>query len=282
MKNVSLSPELLKVLRQADMPTEQYMNQKYSKNQIVLHHTASGGTALGDINYWNKTKERVATFVVIDRDGTIYQCFNSEMWAAHIGAALPGNRIPTNFIRNGMNYDRHSIGIEVDNWGYLTKGEDGKFRSWTKEVVPEDRVVTYKDKFRGHMYYEKYTDAQIESLRLLLEYLCEKYEIPADYNDDIFAINYRALNMKPGIFTHCSYRSDKTDIHPQPEMISMLKSLTGMEEETEESEEEVIVEDNEPETTDVHVDSDLDESEESGDEVTEDSEENAGDSEEQA
>jgi hypothetical protein len=39
-----------------------------------------------------------------------------------------------------------------------------------------------------------------------------------DLNDD-------ALNGKNGIFTHVSYRADKSDMHPQPELVEMLKGL---------------------------------------------------------
>ena len=35
-----------------------------------------------------------------------------------------------------------------------------------------------------------------------------------------------ALLGTPGIYTHNSYRRDKTDISPQPNMINMLRSLS--------------------------------------------------------
>jgi len=34
-----------------------------------------------------------------------------------------------------------------------------------------------------------------------------------------------ALDGKAGIWTHVSYRYDKSDCHPQPELINMLKTL---------------------------------------------------------
>ena len=42
-------------------------------------------------------------------------------------------------------------------------------------------------------------------------------------NDNIKSTN--ALKGLPGVYTHNSYRKDKTDISPQPKMIAMLESL---------------------------------------------------------
>jgi len=42
---------------------------------------------------------------------------------------------------------------------------------------------------------------------------------------ELFDICEGAIMGKPGIYTHNSYRTDKSDIHPQPEMIQMLNTL---------------------------------------------------------
>jgi hypothetical protein len=70
-----------------------------------------------------------------------------------------------------------------------------------------------------------YTDAQIESTRQLLVYLCDQYKIPKDYQSIIFDIDKRALRGEAGIFTHNSVRKDKSDIYPCPRMIAMLENL---------------------------------------------------------
>ena len=43
-------------------------------------------------------------------------------------------------------------------------------------------------------------------------------------------ISENALSGQPGIFTHTSVRSDKTDCHPQPELVRMLIELDKEEE----------------------------------------------------
>ena len=62
-------------------------------------------------------------------------------------------------------------------------------------------------------------------MRELVRELCARHDIPTAYNPDMWELSKRALTGTPGIFAHCSYRTDKSDIHPQPEMLTMLKSL---------------------------------------------------------
>ena len=119
-----------------------------------------------------------------------------------------------------------SIGIEVDSWGGLKFDTSiNGWRSYTGTIVPTDRVQTYDKKFRGYSGFEKYTPEQIESVRQLLVFWGESYSIPLDYNSDMWDISKKALDGWSGVFTHASYRSDKSDMHPQPELIEMLKGL---------------------------------------------------------
>jgi N-acetyl-anhydromuramyl-L-alanine amidase AmpD len=198
-----------------------YVKVAFPKNQITLHHTVSGEGIGGDISWWLNDGKRIGTPILIARDGTIHQTFSSKYWAYHLGENGKDHaKLGLKYRRNDM----ESIGIEIDSWGGLTK-KDGKWYSCTGVLVEQENVQEYPEGFRGFYGYEKYTDAQIESLAKLLMFFSEKYLIPLDYNDDIWDINPRALSGKKGVYTHVSYRSDKSDCHPQPELIEMLKSL---------------------------------------------------------
>jgi hypothetical protein len=119
-----------------------------------------------------------------------------------------------------------SIGIEIDSWGGLKFDTSiNEWRSSTGTIVPKDRVEVYDKKFRGYSGFEKYTPEQIESVRQLLVYWGKVYDIPLDYNDCMWNISKKALSGWSGIFSHVSFRSDKSDAHRQPELIEMLKSL---------------------------------------------------------
>ena len=82
--------------------------------------------------------------------------------------------------------------------------------------------------FRNYRYYHKYRSEQIESVNKLLVYWGDKYGIPIKYlGDELFSdeLDRRALAGEPGVYAHCSVRYDKSDINPQSQMVSMLKTL---------------------------------------------------------
>lgn len=211
-----------------DFPTSQYVQEKTRKTQIVLHHTVSGPGVSGDIGWWKSTSERVATHFVIDREGLIYQLFDLEHWAWHLGltnAHFQKAHVPYRKL------DPTSVGIEIDSWGFMEKRADGTFTPWgmagKARPVPADKVHEYcaANLWRGKQYYEKYTPAQISALAKLLPWLCCELGIPKQYNVDMWGLSANALSGKPGIWTHASYRPDKSDCHPQPELCKMLQNL---------------------------------------------------------
>ena len=205
-----------------DFPDNQYVREETNKKQIVLHHTVSGQGVDGDIAWWRQTVERIGTAIIINWDGKIYQCFSSKYWAYHLGA---GNK----------NLDMHSIGIEIDAWGGLVRHNrlwypakwDEKLKRHVANttIKPITNVQTYEQGYRGFYGFEKYTDVQIEAVRQLLVYWGERYKIPLEYNEDMWDVSSKALAGQSGVWTHNSYRKDKNDCHPQPELIEMLKSL---------------------------------------------------------
>ncbi len=197
-----------------DFPESQYYKEEFKKELIVLHHTASGSGAEGDINHWASNIEHVATSHILNRDGSVCQLYNSKYWAHHIGCTHPNNR----------KLNQISIGLEIDSWGILT-WRDGKFYTYTDKVIPEANVIEYDKSFRGGRFFERYTPEQIESTRLLLLHWGKTYGIPLDNNEDMWDLSNRAFSCTPGIWGHTSFRKDKSDIHPQPEMIEMLKGL---------------------------------------------------------
>jgi N-acetyl-anhydromuramyl-L-alanine amidase AmpD len=206
----------LPIINTLSFPEDQYYKEVFDKKIIVLHHTASGKGSDGDYRHWLSNKERVATSQIINHDGTCTQLFNSSFWGHHIGCTHANNRL----------LNQISIAIEIDSWGGLTWNEGSKtFHTYTGAKIDKSKVIEYEKSFRGFRFFERYTPEQIESVRLLLLFWGEKYKIPLDYNEDMWDVSARALNCTHGIWAHTSYRKDKSDIHPQPEMIEMLKGL---------------------------------------------------------
>jgi N-acetyl-anhydromuramyl-L-alanine amidase AmpD len=210
---------------QVEFPDDQYFREQTDKKQIVLHHTVSGQGVDGDIAWWRQTVERIGTAIIVGWDGKIYQCFSTKYWAHHLGTHAANNTA----------LNKASIGIEIDAWGALMesggKWYPVKWDDVAKKNIPNttikaiQNVQLYPAGFKGFYGFEKYTDAQIDAVKKLLIFWNEKYGIPLDYNEGMWAISNVALSGKAGVWTHVSFREDKSDCHPQKELIDMLKSL---------------------------------------------------------
>lgn len=217
-------------ITQYPIPQEQYIFEETSKKQIFLHHTAGNQDPYGVYKDWNNNPERIATCVVIGGkpkktdihiDGQIIQGYSSKYWAYHLGLKESTFH---NFNLPYKSLDKYAIGLEICSWGQLTY-KNNKFYNFIGKAVANEEVIELDTPFRGYKYFHNYTDAQIQSVKELLLYWKNKYNIPLTYNKDIFDVNARALKGESGVFTHCSVRYDKVDIYPHPKLIEMLKTL---------------------------------------------------------
>lgn len=221
---------ILDKITMVPLAADQYFPDETKKTQIYIHHTAGNPDPYSVFKWWASTPDRVATAFIIGgkptkdgvnwKDGDIVQVFGSGKWAHHLGLKKEHLRSKSNTELN-----KCSIGIEICSWGQVTMSAKG-YLTYTNNVLFGNDVVKYDNKFRGFNYYQAYTQPQLSNLYDLLQFLCQKWNIPKEYKGDaIFDINADALNGVPGIYTHVSVRPDKNDCHPQPELISVLKSL---------------------------------------------------------
>lgn len=213
-----LRPINLDKIELVDFPVDQYFPEEYKKKQIVLHHTVSGPSVRGDLETWIKDKRKIATCIIIDGGGVPYQLFSSKYWAGHLGA---GN----------SDLDKHSIGIEIDNWGWLKPTSvSNHWQTFYGNIIKSKDVIHYTNGFRGYEYYERYKNSQLRTLGELLLYWNKRYDISLKYHEDMWDVSQRALSGTEGIWSHVSYRpaSEKTDVHPQHSLITMLKTLDSL------------------------------------------------------
>lgn len=213
----------------------EWFEQYVEKNAIYLHHTAGLHRPDYTIGWWERDNEpgklmRVGTSFVIGRksidgdstfDGVTYRAFKEIYWAHHLGTKLGQNRL----------FNQKSIGIEICSLGPLSKAGDGTFlfkSNNTKIEVPRSEVCELDREWRGHRYFQKYTDKQIDECERLILTLAKIFDIPLGdirYDRSWFEIDPRAEDGAPGLWTHCNVRKDKTDCFPQPEFIDMLNGL---------------------------------------------------------
>jgi N-acetyl-anhydromuramyl-L-alanine amidase AmpD len=194
---------------------QEYFTETVKKDKIVIHHTAGSGIAQNVHHGWNSDGQRIGTPFLIDAAGRIFRMFDEENgWAWHLGV---GSKV----------VDSSAIGIELTNWGWLNRVGD-RYTTYVNSTVPASNVVEYSKPFRGYRFYEKYTDAQISSLKVLLKHLTNKYNITFNkgrFDEKEGWFDVRSDARGAGIWNHTNYRRDKWDMHPQKELIDMLNSL---------------------------------------------------------
>jgi N-acetyl-anhydromuramyl-L-alanine amidase AmpD len=208
------------------------------KKQLYIHHTAGSRIARFVVDGWESDKRRkvsadgtneleVATAFVIGghserwktTDGEILRAFPEYYWAHHLGTKR----------RNNFYLNAHSIGIEICSYGGLIENRAGEIVTTYGQSVKDSEIYDHGTKFRGYRYFQKYTDAQLESLRKLILQLEKQYpglEIKRGiYNTEWFEYNEEAATGERGLWTHTNVRKDKSDCFPQPELIQVLNSL---------------------------------------------------------
>jgi len=180
-----------------EFPTNQYVREVQNKTQVVLHHTVSGSKAKGVANYWKSDTKRISTCMIIDNKGVPFQLFSSKYWGFHLG--IKKKVFKANNIVYYKRLDKNTIGVELTNWGGLHMIDDELYTVYGSKF--NGTYVYYEDGYRGFNYFERYTNAQIETLRELLLYWNKRYDISLEYNTDIWDVTTRALKGYSGIFT---------------------------------------------------------------------------------
>lgn len=231
--STDLSESIIPKMDLYQLPKDEYFQTETKKEYIFLHHTAGWNNPYTTIKNWaDDDRGKIATKYVIGginpktsdmlHDGVIVQSFPENGYAWHLGAV-------------DQYMHQHSIGIEICNFGWLTKS-GVNFYTYTNTLVNKAMVCELGYEFRGYRYWHRYSDKQISAVKELLLYLSKIHKI-----DLSIGIIDRLNRMGPsealdtyteaktgkvkGLLSHTSVRSDKTDIFPQVEMIQMLKSI---------------------------------------------------------
>lgn len=223
-------------ITKVNFPGNQYVQTPTAKDIFVIHHSAGWDNASDMYHHWaNDSQGRVATAYGIVNDGTIYQGFDTRYWAYALYVNHAKNLVDLKYktSKNDERLNSRAIQVEICNWGAL-ENVKGKFYAWpaketnnysAKYEVPKEKVIYYHTPFRGSHWYERYTDQEIASLRQLILHHHQQDGLDLTYNPDMWDVSNRALEGTPGIWAHVSYRTNKSDAHPQPELIKMLQEL---------------------------------------------------------
>lgn len=201
----------VQIIKSKLLKSNQYYPVAQKKKRIFLHHTA-GASASSSINWWNEKPDHIAAPYLIERDGTIIEAFDPKYWAYALG--VPG----------GTDMEKESIHIEICNYGGLSE-MNGKYYIFGNKLneMPKEKVQVYKKDHRGFKAFEKYTEAQIKSTIKLIDYIIKEFKISIS---DVENFWYFGAKTK-GLQSHTTVRKDKSDIHPQPELIKAIYDYFG-------------------------------------------------------
>ena len=128
--------------------------------------------------------------------------------------------------------NRHSVGIEINNFGYLKEGN----KTYAGQTAHESQICKLPEAFRGFLDWHNYSEKQIEALKLLLLFIAERDNIDLRIGlvqwikkygpNKAFEFQEDAYYGKvKGLLTHTNVRRDKFDCYPHPDLIDMLLSL---------------------------------------------------------
>lgn len=130
---------------------------------LVMHYTA-GGSASESINWLANPDAKASAHIVIARDGSITQMvdFNRKAW--HAGESTWKGV-------DGLN--SHSIGIELDGFGFLGSAGPGKWKFRSTSIADSEVVVAThkfgKPKGGWPRYPQKQLDVALELAALLVK-----------------------------------------------------------------------------------------------------------------
>ena len=213
------------------LPKGEYLEGPIENQYIFLHHTAGNNNPYKTVDQWGRdTRGKIATEFVLggknhkngddEHDGVMIQAFPEKCQGWHLGTTGSGR----------MN--RHSVGLEICNMGYLT--DDNK--TYVGSRCTPTEITTLEKPFRGHLKWHSYTEEQIKATEQWIRYVGERDQIDIRKGlqefikkhgaQEAFGFQENAYYGKvKGLLTHTNVRRDKSDCYPHPDLVDMIMSL---------------------------------------------------------
>jgi N-acetylmuramoyl-L-alanine amidase len=157
-----------------------------TRRLLVIHFT-SGMSAQSSIDFWKSREAKGAcAHIIIDRDGTIFQCRAFNLTACHAGVSEwfdQGNQIK----RAGCN--AFSIGIELANAGDSVSGSVENPLAFKKYPCPAGAMYARHKNGGPVTLWEKYPEAQLKACFELSKALFDRYHLDDVRGHDDIAPN---------------------------------------------------------------------------------------------
>jgi len=174
--------------------------KQYNDVETVKHGILVGHSYTPDMRFVTGWKTRYAgayrhtAAYSIDRDGTIYRHFDDKFYADYADL---------------KDFDSRYIGVNLVNEGHYIKDHlNNRYVSWRGREYRADEVDVKQKNWRGHSYWNAYTDAQLQSLRDLYRHLRDDWgwegrPIPTNTMATVVEERYSVLYRSNLLYYHC-------------------------------------------------------------------------------
>lgn len=140
--------------------------------RIAVIHFTYGGSGRSSAEWFRDSRNPGSSaHVVIDRDGTCFQCVGLDRVAWHAGASR---------LRDLVGLNRHSFGIELANWGYL-KRQGEAWASHTGLRIQNAVVARHRngnpDGSTAPIGWEAYPEEQVQAAAGVTRALVEAFGV---------------------------------------------------------------------------------------------------------
>jgi N-acetyl-anhydromuramyl-L-alanine amidase AmpD len=166
------------------------------KRQIILTHTSRTLTEyLTSLKHRKNGRYDKIPNYLISRDGKILKLLSNDGY--------------TNYIDDDK-LNKKSITICYENLGWLEKEPLKKsYINWIGNIY-NGKVL--ERRWRDYIFWQPYTDIQMENSILLIKLLCDEFSIPKKFVGHNTKIN--GLGNFEGILTRSNYNTVFTDVSP--------------------------------------------------------------------
>lgn len=187
-----------------------YSNVKTIKKRIVIGNSFSVNMSHYDgwVNRYNGKYKKTAMYT-ITLDGEIHEHFSPEYHSEIIG---------------DKNFDESTITILLENEGWLIKdlNDENRYITYVGNIYNRIDEVFVK-KWRHNKYWAPYTQKQVDSTILLINKLCDEFEIPKN----VVTHNTKMSNSHSfeGILYKGNLNTYFTDVNPSWDFISVKEKI---------------------------------------------------------
>ena len=119
-----------------------------------------------------------------------------------------------------------------DSNNYTTKVKNGSIKLSSPYKITSSGKIVPMSNYKGYKYFQSYSAAQLKSLKVLLDKWGPDgdkkiiWRINSDQFEDLFPpegkLSKNAYHGVRGIYTHNSFKIEKSDVMPQKELLELL------------------------------------------------------------